>query len=838
VARLTFDFGIDLGTTNSAIALVEPGAQPEVIANNDNERITPSVVGVGRNGQLRVGKRAYSMTASTRHDEQQNVAKEFKRQMGAAEDTMFTRLQRSLRPEELSAEVLKELRTSVQRKRGEEIAAAVITIPAAFQQPQVAATKRAAEMAGFAACDLLQEPVAAALAYGFLESEADGYWIVYDLGGGTFDVALLELRDGLVRVANHSGDNFLGGKDIDNLILDRILLPAIADEMGLHDFHRGNERLKYAIPPIRYHAEQSKIELSRSGNAEIYIDTTVQDMDGQSIEIQGVEYELTRDEVDPLVESIVARSVNTVRDLLTESHVSAGAIEKLILVGGPTQYYLFRDALASEFGIALEHTIDPMTVVAQGAAVFASTRKKPAKAVPSKQRTAGAIQITLEYEPSGSDAQPDIGGTFDIPDGDDARTYSIELVNARTQWRSGKLPLAPNGAFLVTVSAARGANSFDVELTNAQGSLVPTVPDVIEYTMTTIEAPQKTLIHSILIGQADGSGRALLKKGDTLPAERSRLTVTADHTVKQGSDDSLRIKIYEGENVRKASRNILIGEVVVPAADFPRDLPAGAEIEVAIRLDETGNISGEAEVLMFDLDEPYPVTWHSDGIFGSVDAGHLRRESARVQQRIAELESLATKDSLAAEVFDRIEAEDTLEQVQDTLSAAKNERDQARKCQTLVMRLNQQLDEIEAKRERPELEQRLKEALNHAQQLVAEDTSGRYTQQLEVLQKEANQALGDPDSQPVVQAAERVEGFVQFMLSQRVEYWVWGAQFAEEHRAEMTDQRKADLLLRQAQKAMEDQDVDALKASVVQLLRLLPPERQSEAEDTGNVWVS
>jgi len=267
--RQTIDYGIDLGTTNSAIALVEPGAQSEVIANNDNERITPSVVGVGRNGQIRVGKRAYSMTASTRPDEQQNVAKEFKRQMGAAEEVQFSRLQRSFRPEALSAEVLKELRTSVQRKRGEDIDAAVITIPAAFQQPQVAATKRAAELAGFAVCDLLQEPVAAALAYGFLESEADGYWIVYDLGGGTFDVALLQLRDGMVRVANHCGDNVLGGKDIDNLILDRILLPAIADEFGIEDFNRGNDLWQFAIPPIRYHAEQAKIDLSRSSSAEV-----------------------------------------------------------------------------------------------------------------------------------------------------------------------------------------------------------------------------------------------------------------------------------------------------------------------------------------------------------------------------------------------------------------------------------------------------------------------------------------------------------------------------------------------------------------------------------------
>ena len=837
VDRQTIDYGIDLGTTNSAIALVAPGAQPEIIASNDNERITPSVVGVSRNGRLRVGRRAYNMTVAASREEQQNVAKEFKLDMGVDERTEFSRLQRSWRPEDLSAEVLKELRASVQRKRGEVIDAGVVTVPAAFMQPQIAATKRAAELAGFAHCELIMEPVAAALAYGYLDSEAEGYWIVYDLGGGTFDVALLQLSDGMARVANHCGDNNLGGRDIDNLILDRILLPAIDDQFDLGDFTRGNEKWRHAIAHVRGLAEQAKIELSRADAAEIYMDTEIRDLDGEATRISGFEYELSRSEVEPLLESVAARTVNMVRDLVSESHLSTQAIEKMILVGGPTQHSLFRDALTSEFGIPLEHTIDPMTVVGQGAAVFAATRKRPSSGQPNKPK-AGAFSIALEYDPSGSDAQPDIGGIVGVPAGADPTAYSIELINTATEWRSGKLPLAQNGAFLVAVAAVSGANSFQIELTDAAGSLVPTSPETVGYTQTTIEAPQKTLTHSIYIALPDGSGRLLFKKGESLPAAVSRLAAKADHLIQQHSDDSLRIKIYEGHNAQRVTHDVLIGEVEVPATKFPRELLAGAEIEVTIELDENGQISGEAEVMMFNQDEPYPFDWHTDGVYGSVDEGKLRHEAKMVQGRLAKLAPLASRDSLAADVFQRIEAEDAQEQMQEALQAAKAERGQARKCQDIVMRLNEQLDQIVAKRERPELEQRLHAALQRAEALAAADASGEGAERLTELRLEAVRALSDPDAQLLVQATQRLYRFAMTIQSQHVEFWVEGLQFAAAHKAEMLDQQKAEKLLQQGRRAMspEHQDLDSLQAAVCQLMRLLPRERQQEAEDTGNVW--
>lgn len=832
----TIDYGIDLGTTNSSIAYINPGSEPRVIDNVDNERITPSAVHISKSRSIRVGKRAYNQTASIRPEEQDNVYIEFKRRMGTDDTYHSPRAGRAFLPEELSAKVLKDLRASVENKRREKIDAAVITIPAAFEQPQIAATKRAAELVGFHSCELLQEPVAAALAYGFLESDVKGYWIVYDMGGGTFDVALLQLRDGLVRIANHFGDNYLGGKDIDNLIMDRIILPRIEEELGLDNFNRGEKRWKYACARIRYFVEQAKMLLSRSETAELYDVGQIYDpVEGKNINIDTSEYELGRDEINPLVESIITRSTNYIKDLLKQSHLNRDDIEKIILVGGPTHYYLFRDALETEFGIPLEFSLDPMTVVSLGAAIFAGTRRKATRKVqPIK---AGMIRIDLTYEPSGADNEPDIGGIVQVPKGRSADQYSIELIHTRTEWRSGKVQLAENGAFVIAAWAEKGGNEYRIELTDSEGSLCKITPETLSYTLIGIEAPTKTLIHNISISQADGSVKVIFKKGDALPLHSGIIRCEADHLIKKGSEDSLRIKIFEGNNTRYAKRNNMIGEVVVPSTEFPRDLQARSEIEVNIQLDENGSFTGSAEVLIFDMDEPYSITWHKEDIYGVVDLNQLTDGVEAIRSRLTELRPLVKRDSHAADIFARINAEDTEQQIADALQAACNDPDQASKCQKLIMNLNERLDEVDTRQERPVLEKKARQALEAGEQLMQEAVSRDYVDQYDTLRQEVEVALTYSDNHLLIQSTEHLESLIHFILSQSPEYWIKGLQFAEGHRDVMTDQNKAQILFSQGRKAIDAQDLESLKSAVSQLIGLLPSEVQYEAEEAGNIWV-
>src|SRR6202049_2399486 len=237
MSRTTIDFGIDLGTTNSAIAVLE-GVATNVFKNNDDADITPSAISIDKNGNLRVGQRARNRSIEYADD----TYDEFKRRMGTDYVYNFKRSSHARRPEELSAEILKSLRNDVEQRTGELIEAAVITVPAAFELHQCDATRKAAQIADFKESPLVQEPVAAALAYGFQTDAAKTYWLVYDFGGGTFDAAIIKAEEGTIHVVNHGGDNFLGGSDIDWALVEHVLAPRLLQEYQLTEFVRGNGR--------------------------------------------------------------------------------------------------------------------------------------------------------------------------------------------------------------------------------------------------------------------------------------------------------------------------------------------------------------------------------------------------------------------------------------------------------------------------------------------------------------------------------------------------------------------------------------------------------------------
>ena len=236
--RDTIDYGIDLGTTNSEIAVLE-GTQPQIITNQEGATFTPSVVWIDKRNRLSVGRGP----KQHQYEDEENTAAEFKLVMGDGEECKktFPKSGREMLPEELSAEVLKSLKTDVNVKRGEDIQAAVVTVPAAFEIDQCDATREAAELAGLTQSPLLQEPVAAALAYGFQSAVDNEFWMVYDFGGGTFDAAVIQVRDGIIQVVNHAGDNYLGGQRIDWDIVNKKLIPQVEKQCSVTDFRRGNK---------------------------------------------------------------------------------------------------------------------------------------------------------------------------------------------------------------------------------------------------------------------------------------------------------------------------------------------------------------------------------------------------------------------------------------------------------------------------------------------------------------------------------------------------------------------------------------------------------------------
>jgi len=484
MSRSTIDFGIDLGTTNSAVAVLN-GVAPEIIKNNEKDAdITPSAVYIGKKGNIRLGEAAKSRIL----DEGGDVYTEFKRRMGTDYVYKFKSSGLERKPEDLSAEILKSLKGDVQQKTGEVLESAVITVPAAFELHQCDATRKAAQLAGFKDSPLLQEPVAAALAYGFQADGQKAYWLVYDFGGGTFDAAVIKAEEGSIHVVNHGGDNFLGGSDIDWAIVEELLVPRLLKEFSLEDFSREHSGLdgKWRRPFVllKRAAEIAKIELSINKTSSL--DCRFEDLNGEPVEF---ECELTQSDIIRVAEPIIQRSVEITKKVLHEKNLPRESVERIILVGGPTKAPYFREMLKAQLGIHLDHSVDPLTVVAKGASVFAGTQK--VSTGPKVAPAIGEFHIDLKHKPVGLDSSPIVGGTVSGSSAQDLTGYTIELVNAKTQWRSGKIPLNADGVFMTNLHAEKGErHKYLIELCDPTGRKQKIKPDSLTYTIGAVVEEQ------------------------------------------------------------------------------------------------------------------------------------------------------------------------------------------------------------------------------------------------------------------------------------------------------------------------------------------------------------
>ena len=264
--------GIDLGTANSKIA-VNVNGKIEIIKKPGGVEYTPSVFGFDKSENKVVGQKAYDhLYKINEKGDNENFKAEIKRLMGTSETHYFPRAKLEMNPEEISAEILKGLKEELLRKYPDfDTSAVVITVPAAFTALHAEATKRAANLAGFKYVVLLQEPIAAAISYGFMNAK-DENWLIYDFGGGTFDLALVSCKDGVLSVLGHGGEGFLGGKDIDWNIVKNIIVPKILEKYKFTDFNRKNPKYENVFARLKYFAESAKIELSQYAKTTIEID--------------------------------------------------------------------------------------------------------------------------------------------------------------------------------------------------------------------------------------------------------------------------------------------------------------------------------------------------------------------------------------------------------------------------------------------------------------------------------------------------------------------------------------------------------------------------------------
>ena len=344
--------GIDLGTTNSCVAVME-GGEPVVIANAEGSRTTPSVVAFSKNGERLVGQIA-KRQAVTNPD---NTIISIKRDMGTnkkvkIEGDEFT-------PQEISAMILQKLKTDAENYLGQQVTQAVITVPAYFSDSQRQATKDAGKIAGLEVLRIINEPTAAALAYGMDKEDSDKKIMVYDLGGGTFDVSILDIGDGVFEVLATSGNNRLGGDDFDERII-KYLVEEFKKDQGI-DLSQD----KMAMQRLKEAAEKAKIELSGVGQTNINLPFITADSTGP----KHLDITLTRAKFEELIRDLVEATIGPVNQALQDAGISASDLHKILLVGGSSRVPCVQEAVKKITGKDADKGINPDECVAIGAAI-------------------------------------------------------------------------------------------------------------------------------------------------------------------------------------------------------------------------------------------------------------------------------------------------------------------------------------------------------------------------------------------------------------------------------------------------------------------------------------
>lgn len=824
--RQTIDFGIDLGTTNSAVAVLR-GTEAEIIKNNEDAEVTPSVVWLDKEGRQHVGRRAKERLET----DPENARSEFKLQMGAGTTFKLKRSSKAFSPEDLSAEVLKALKGDVRQRLGEDLKAAVITVPAAFDLAQSEATRRAAQLAGIVHSPLLQEPVAAALAYGFQEQRERAFWLVYDLGGGTFDAALIQLKDGSIQVVNHGGDNHLGGKLIDWKIVDDLVVPRLTEEYSLTGFTRRNPQWRSAFSKLKLKVEEAKISLSNAESVNILLDFVCNDDDGQPVSL---DYDISRSDVERLAEPIVLRSINICRQVLADRSLRADDLERVILVGGPTKMPLLRERIADPgegLGIKLEYRIDPLTVVARGAAIFAGSQRADAVAeTGGRQRDrdpAGVFSLQLEFKPIGPETEFLMGGKVLAEAGRRLETYTIEFFRqGRAEWRSGRIALSRDGVFMATLLAEKGQqNRYEIHLLDSNGARRSTVPDYAAYTVGAAFSGAP-LTHSIGVAQANNETDFVLRKGAPLPA-RGRTIHRQTTGVRSGQEVSLiRIPLVEGESPI-ADGNTLIGTIEVRAPQLKRDIPAGAEIEVTITVDESRLVTAQALILHLDQEfdcrkDLSKLVLAADVLMEDAEAQTRRLEEIREQA--AEMQAQDIKQELQ-----RLEDEGIEAQIQEDVDAAAGDQDAGQRCQASLARLRDFLNRAERSLGPGKLRAELQSTIKWADGIIAKHGTPDQKRRFLVLRGEADRAIASGDVLVMKRKDEEVMDFARPILHQQPEFWVDYLRYLTDQRDSMTDVGLADRYVAQGLRAVNSGDVEQLKAACRQLFALLPRQGQVDA---------
>lgn len=826
MVRLKIDYGIDLGTTNSAICRMEKG-EPVVIKTDVLKDIMPSCVSFTKKKSVMAGETAFNAMKSDKRralksgkKEASNAYVEFKRTMGT--DTKYTssHMGRDYSSEELSAEVLRALKSFV---TDENFSSVVITVPAKFTVGQKTATMEAAKMAGFTKCELLQEPIAAAMAYGLTSDSKDGLWMVFDFGGGTFDAALLKVEDGIMQVFDTEGDNYLGGKNLDYAIVDSIIIPYLRDKFSLEDTLNDEEKREVLRDAMKTYAEEAKNQLSFKDKYDILsnLGDLGEDEDGEEIEL---DLTVTQSEVFGVMRPYFQKAVDICLELVKRNNLSSSQINKLILVGGPTHSPLIRQMLKEQITQNVDTSIDPMTAVATGAALYASTMDA---VVNDNEIKVGTVKLEIGYESTSVETTEWVSAKLS-PDSDYSKVF-VELERSDKAWSSGKVEVDATGNVIEANLLESKPNSFAIIAYDELGNKIPCFPSE----MTIIQGSKvgaAPLPYNIGIATwSDTKKRPVfrmakgLEKNKPVPAIGVINDLKTTSQLRPGVEsDMLKIPVYQvddfnGAEGRSASLYEYVADIIITGDDVDTLITEDSSVDVTLKVDTSEQMKLEVH-------------------FVETDTTIEKQLDTSKKQSIEDAISVISKDlSEAQRSIDRLNnAGINTEDLQEKLNAVKEEAANSSEKKAVLQHLKEVLRSIEDKDDATEwdrLDAELREEFNRLERAQNDLGNEKTAQIVEQLRRQTDQVIRSKD---VKMGREVLDQINSLFMHLTLLYQLMGLiqHYNDRYNSvRWTNSSRARQLLNQGMEIINSNPtVDKLHPIVIGLFDCMPDDEKADAD--------
>ncbi len=848
MARIKIDYGIDLGTTNSAISRMENG-EPVIKKTDTLKDTMPSCVYIYRKKSIRVGDSAYNKLKSEKLNAMKNFDGsvsnsfiEFKRTMGTDKKYSSSNLGKDLSSEELSAEVLKTLNSFI---TDENIKSVVVTVPAKFTVNQKDATLRAAKLAGFEQCELLQEPIAASMAYGLDAKNKNGYWLVFDFGGGTFDVALLKVEDGIQKVIDTEGDNYLGGKNLDYAIVDEIIIPYIQENNVIDSILSDDNKKKVLQDAMKFYAEEIKIQMSFKDTYNFLSnlgDIPGEDDEGEEIEL---DIDVTQEMMQNTLGPIFQKSIDLCKHLLERNNLERNKLDSFILVGGPTYSPILRKMLEEQI-VKPDISVDPMTVVSKGAALFASTVDVSDEIV-DENRNKTKIQLELSYEATTVEEEVLVTVKIlkDKTEGIIPEKVFVEIVSSDKAWSSGKTEIDDKGDIIEVKLDTGKPNAFDVLAYDEQSNLLESEPSNITI-IQGIVTGNATLPYFIGIEIKDRvSGKHVfrsikgLEKNQPTPATGITDGLKTQKQIRPGiKEDKLKIPIYQGEhgaNGTKAIHNEHVYDVIITGDDLEKLLPESSDIEITIKVDKSERMKFFA--FFPYLDFTYEIEVLSNTTQKEVDANWLEDEITKAQQTLSLIKQGGVYPD--QEKLDKLDAE--ISEIKNLFEQRRSDYERKKEVLNRLRGLFKKLDEIETLIEWPKKEEELKDVFYRLEKTNKQFGNDETTKEVEQFKEQIPEVIKEKNVKVAQEMIDNMRRLDYIIKSSHIEFWIGYIRYYNDgfDMIDWKDKNRARMTLdRGLQIVANNPTIETLRPIVIELFKLLrddDPVKGPKCKDCGKL---